>query len=162
MDEKQNRRAFLKNTVAAGAGLAMGCSIFSGCKASSSKKTKSAPAADAGRDFSNFAYCCLDCPTCDLFIATRDNNNKLKAEVVQKWKIKTDKNFKLEDLNCLGCKSETLAFFCKDCTVKKCAVRKGLPTCAHCDNLDSCDQHLWKEFPWIKEKAIKLKKELAA
>jgi hypothetical protein len=93
MDEKQNRRAFLKNTIAAGAGFAVGCGFLSGCVCC--RKDKSAPAADAGRDYSRLAYCCLDCPTCDLFIATRDNNNKLKAEVVQKWNIKTDKNFKL-------------------------------------------------------------------
>lgn len=162
MDEKQNRRAFLKNTVAAGAGLAMGCSIFSGCTASSCKMNKSAPAADAGRDFSNLAYCCLDCSKCDLLIATHDNNEKLRAEVAQKWGMDKNKDFKLEDFNCLGCKSDKVGYFCKDCTVKKCAVQKGLPTCAHCDDLDSCDQHLWKEFPWLKEKAIKLKKELTA
>jgi hypothetical protein len=158
MDEKQNRRAFLKNTIAAGAGLAAGCGFLSGCVCC--KKGKSAPAADASRNFSHLAYCCLECLKCDLFIATRDNNEKLKAEVAQKWNVTKDKNFKLEDFNCFGCKSEKLGYFCRNCTVKKCAVNKGLPTCAHCDDLDSCDQKLWKDFPWIKEKAIKLKAEL--
>jgi hypothetical protein len=160
MDEKQNRRTFLKNTVAAGAGLAIGCSFLSGCAAHNSKKNKSASAAKASKDYSRLAYCCLDCSACDLFIATRDNNEKLKAEVIQKWHVKTDENFKLEDLVCLGCKSENPAFFCADCTVKKCAIQKGLPTCAHCDNLDSCD--LWKNNPGLKEKAKKTQAELRA
>jgi hypothetical protein len=160
MDKKQNRRAFLKNTISTGAGFAVGCSILSGCAATDSKKSKSASAIDAGRDYSHLAYCCLDCPTCELFIATRDNNEKLKAEVIQKWKVKKDKNFKLEDFGCLGCKSEKLAFFCADCTVRKCAAKKGLPTCAHCDSFDSCDYKLWKDFPQIREKAEKVRKEL--
>ncbi|MFA5251535.1 MAG: DUF3795 domain-containing protein [Phycisphaerae bacterium] len=162
MDEKQNRRAFLKNTIAAGTGFAIGCSFLSGCATCRGKKDKSAPAAGAGRDYSNLAYCCLDCSACGLFIATRDNNEKLKAEVAQKWKVNQDKNFKLEDFRCFGCKSENPGYFCRDCTVKKCAIQKNLPTCAHCDNLSSCDQKLWKDFPWIKEKAEKLKTELSS
>lgn len=160
MDEKQNRRAFLKNTIAAGAGLAVGCSFLSGCAACNSKKNKSAPTAGAGWDFSNFAYCCLECPKCELFIATRDNNEKLKAEVAQKWGMNKNKDFKLENFRCFGCKSENPGYFCTDCTVKKCAIEKNLPTCAHCDNLSSCDQKLWKDFPWIKEKAEKLQAKL--
>ncbi|MBN1392292.1 MAG: C_GCAxxG_C_C family protein [Sedimentisphaerales bacterium] len=47
MDEKQNRRAFLKNTVAAGAGFAAGYSFLSDCAALDGKKDK--PEQPAGR-----------------------------------------------------------------------------------------------------------------
>jgi hypothetical protein len=162
MDEKQNRRAFLKNTIAAGAGFAVGCGFLSGCAARNAQKGKSTPAANAGEDYSRLAYCCLDCSACDLLIATRDNNEKLKAEVAQKWGMHKNKDFKLEDFRCFGCKSDRTGYFCADCTVKKCAVQKGLPTCARCDNLDSCDQKLWKDFPWIKEKAKGIKTKLTS
>ncbi len=56
MDEMQNRREFLKNTVAAGAGFAVGCSFLSGCAALNAQKEKAAP---AGEDYSRLAYCCL-------------------------------------------------------------------------------------------------------
>lgn len=158
--EKQNRRNFLKNTLAAGTGVAISCSFLSGCCSSSCKNNKSASAEKKLEDLDHLAYCCLNCYECELFIATRDNNEQLKAEVVQKWNIKQDENFNLQDFGCLGCKSEKLAFFCKDCNVKKCAIQKGFQICAQCEDLDYCDKKLWKNFPEIKEKAKETKAKL--
>jgi hypothetical protein len=160
VDEKQDRRAFLKNTITAGAGFVIGCNFLSGCAVCNGKKDKSAPTVKTGKDYSRLAYCCLDCSTCDLFIATRDNNEKLKAEVAQKWGMDKNKDFKLENFNCFGCKSENPGYFCADCPIKKCATQKGLPTCAHCDNLDPCD--LLEKNPKLKENAKKTQAELRA
>lgn len=151
--QKQNRREFLKNTLAAGTGLAVSYGFWAGCCANKCEKDKSSSAKNTDEDYDKLAYCCLNCPACDLFIATRDNNQQLKAEVAREWKMDKNENFKLEDFNCYGCKADKPAYFHAHCTVKKCAVEKQLPTCAHCDDLDSCDKDLWKDFPWIKDKA---------
>jgi len=160
--EKQNRREFLKNTLTAGTGFAISCGFFSGCCSSSCKNNKSASAEKSLEDFDHLAYCCLNCYECELFIATRDNNEQLKAKVVQKWNIKKDENFNLQDFGCLGCNSEKLAFFCTNCPVKKCAIQKGFQLCAQCDELDSCDKELWKNYPEIKENAINVRAKLRA
>jgi C_GCAxxG_C_C family probable redox protein len=46
MDEKQNRRAFLKNTITAGAGLTVGCSFLSDCAALDDRKSEPEHPAD--------------------------------------------------------------------------------------------------------------------
>ncbi len=157
--QKQNRREFLKNA-AAGAGFAITCGFLSGCCANKCEKDKSSSTKNTGENYDKLAYCCLDCSACDLFIATRDNNEQLKAEVAKQWEMDKTENFKLEDFKCLGCKSGKPAYFAAACTVKKCAIQKGFPTCAYCDDLDACDKPLWKEFPWIKEKAKDIRTKL--
>jgi hypothetical protein len=155
--QKQNRRQFLKNA-AAGAGFAITCGFLSGC-CPKYKQKKDKPA-NAREDYDKLAYCCLDCSACELFIATRDNNEQLKAEVAKKWQMDKTENFKLEDFNCFGCKSEKHCYFDPYCTVKKCAIEKRFPTCAYCDDLDACDKPLWKDHPQIMEKAKDIRTKL--
>jgi hypothetical protein len=142
MDEKQNRRAFLKNTIAAGAGFAVGCGFLSGCAACSGKKGKSAPG--AGRDYSHLAYCGLDCSACDVFIATRDNNEKLKAKTAKEWSELYGSYLKRElkstDTNCRGCKTEDSLFIgCLNCPIRKCCREEKLETCAICKGYETCE-----------------------
>jgi len=44
------------------------------------------------------------------------------------------------------------------CTVRKCAVEKGLDCCIECNGLTACDKELWKSFPQFKEKVIEMQK----
>ena len=138
MDEKQNRRAFLKNTIAAGAGFALGCGFLSGCAACSGKKNKSA------KDYSRLAYCGLDCSACEAFIATRDNNEKLKAKTAKEWSKLYGSYLKQElkpaDINCRGCKTgDSLFIGCRNCSIRKCCREKKLETCAICKGYETCD-----------------------
>ena len=51
---------------------------------------------------------------------------------------------KPEQINCLGCKS-TKALF--DCSLKKCASKRGVPTCAHCPDFPTCKDEQWTRYP---------------
>ncbi len=160
MNEKQNRREFLKKSLTTGTGFVIGCSILSGCAAQNGKKDITAPAADAGEDYSQLAYCCINCSACDLFIATRDNNDELREKTAEKWEMYKAKDFKLENFYCYGCKTKKPGYFKEGCSVKKCVIQKGLSNCAHCDSFESCDKKLWTQLPWLKEKVIGMRAKL--
>ena len=69
------------------------------------------------------AYCGLYCGACDVLQANlRGTVEKLAAE----WKMTAD------ELLCHGCRTEVAAVFCRDCTFRACARRKGLEFCAEC------------------------------
>ncbi len=56
---------------------------------------------------------------------------------------------------CPGCKS--IAY---DCTVQICAERKKIPTCAHCDELETCNKQFWTDNPESYENIKELKASL--
>ena len=85
------------------------------------------------------AYCGLDCNSCPIYLATREENKekqKRKRKVIVLL-IKKHYGLKLnlEDItNCDGCTVDTGRLFsqCKDCTIRKCARQKGIESCAYC------------------------------
>jgi hypothetical protein len=47
------------------------------------------------------------------------------------------------------------------CEVKRCAIDvKNVPTCAHCDELETCDKEFWEKKSELKTKALELKESL--
>jgi hypothetical protein len=109
-------------------------------------------AGDAPRSFELIAYCCLDCSKCQAYEATVKNDDALRAKVAAAWKMKP------EQVNCLGCKS-TKALF--DCSLKKCAGKRGLPTCAHCPDFATCQDAQWTRYPKLREVAEAMRRTLA-
>ena len=103
------------------------------------------------RSFDMIAYCCLDCAKCDAYKATIENDNALRAEVAARWKMKP------EQIECLGCKSARALF---DCTLKKCASRRGLKTCAHCPDFVTCKDEQWTRYPALREAASAMRARL--
>ncbi len=69
-------------------------------------------------------YCGLFCGACELFLATK--NNTLS-------KIAKEKNIKEELLECKGCKSTVTSINCRNCSIKKCCIQKGISVCAECN-----------------------------
>jgi hypothetical protein len=111
-----------------------------------------ARASEPPRSFDRIAYCCLDCEKCDAYRATVKKDDALRAEVAARWQMKP------EQVECLGCKS-TKALF--NCTLKKCAVKRGLPTCAHCPDFPGCKDEQWTKFPKLRETASAMRARLA-
>ncbi len=109
-------------------------------------------AADTPRSFELIAYCGLDCSKCQAYEATVKDDDALRAKVAAAWKMKP------EDVNCLGCKSAKALF---NCSLKKCASKRGLPTCAHCQDFPRCKDEQWTKFPSLREAAEALRKTLA-
>jgi hypothetical protein len=84
------------------------------------------------------AYCGIDCSECPARLVHLNNDDKLRQETIKKWS--TPEYSVTEDtLDCEGCKSDGLHFaFCSSCTVRACASKRGVETCAHCDDY-GCD-----------------------
>ena len=111
--KNQTRRQFLEQTAIA-AGLCCPFLMNYSKKKETSKK-------EQGKDYSQFAYCGLECATCDLYKATQTNSIEEK---------------------------------------KRLAKEKELPTCAHCDELPTCDKEFWTKWPQVKEKIETMRQEL--
>lgn len=103
------------------------------------------------RKLEGIAFCGLDCSKCDAYRATVRNDDALRAEVAARWKMKP------EQIDCLGCKSEKALF---DCTLKRCAKKRGIPTCAHCPDFPACKDEQWRRFPELRETAARLRATL--
>ncbi len=82
---------------------------------------------------------------------------KLMANPADEWRwvgycgLKCDNTCSWYNNNqCPSCKSITY-----NCTVQHCAKAKEIPTCAHCTELDTCDDQFWvnnpKQYEAIKE-----------
>jgi hypothetical protein len=80
------------------------------------------------------AYCGLDCSTCDALIATRSNDDALRARTAAEWTRLFGHEFKPADINCTGCRSAGIHVeFCeKQCEVRKCARGRGVQNCGLC------------------------------
>jgi hypothetical protein len=86
------------------------------------------------------AYCGLICPSCAIYLATREMDPKkqreMRVEIAREIKKHYGQECKAEDVgDCDGCKSEGGRLFpgCKNCPMRKCARQKGIENCAHCN-----------------------------
>lgn len=85
--------------------------------------------------------CCgLNCATCDARIATLANDDNLRAQTAEKWKVQHNAaGITPEMINCTGCREEGVKFnHCNNCDIRKCADNKGFRTCAECKELETC------------------------
>jgi len=130
--------------------LLMGGAAFAACclcRGAVAEAAQKAP-----ESFEMYAYCCLDCSKCDAYRATVEKNDTLRAEVAARWKMKA------EEIDCLGCKSQRALF---NCTLKQCATKRGVLTCAHCPDFPDCKNEQWAKFPKLRETATAMRGRLA-
>ena len=85
------------------------------------------------------AYCGLDCQTCPIFLATRQEDKgkqaKKRLKILQLCNERYGLNYVLEDISdCDGCRPDGGRLFsqCKDCTIRSCARERRLENCAYC------------------------------
>jgi hypothetical protein len=81
-------------------------------------------------EFSRHGYCGLYCGACPVLLASE--NGELEA-LAQSFKMSAD------DLRCYGCKSDTVAVFCRECKMKNCAQQKQYEFCHQCADLPCQD-----------------------
>ena len=70
--------------------------------------------------------CGLYCGVCAIYIAHRDNNQKLKERLPQLYGVT------LEEIKCEGCLSDNVFVYCRSCPIKSCAAEKGIEGCHRC------------------------------
>jgi hypothetical protein len=74
------------------------------------------------------AVCGLFCPACFVFIATREDPERLKAIAGRFGKP-------VEEVKCHGCRSDTRCFYCRErCTMSACAQQRGVDFCGQCSD----------------------------
>jgi len=86
--------------------------------------------------------CCgLDCASCDARIATLADDDKLRAQTAEKWKVQFGApDIAIDSINCTGCTEPGVKLsHCHECKVRNCAHAKGFKTCAECQLMETCD-----------------------
>jgi hypothetical protein len=80
------------------------------------------------------AKCGIVCTECPAYIATKKNDDALRAETARKWSEMFKADIKAGDINCVGCQSEAgpLFSYCGTCEIRKCVRAKTASTCAAC------------------------------
>ena len=95
------------------------------------------------KQLNNYSWCGLDCSNCDAYIATINNDNDLREKTAKRWAEEHHHpGLKTEDINCLGCLSDSEPVFqhCHECEVRKCGKDKGLKSCGECNIYKSCEK----------------------
>ncbi|WP_081963079.1 DUF3795 domain-containing protein [Desulfosporosinus sp. HMP52] len=72
------------------------------------------------------AVCGLFCPSCTVFIATKEEPERLK-------KIAVTLNQTIEETHCEGCRSIPKTAYCSNCRMIECARQKGIEFCGECE-----------------------------
>lgn len=80
------------------------------------------------------AYCGIDCHRCPVYIATINNDKRLREETAKKWSEEINLKIEAKDLVCYGCKSNQIWQMCRNCPFTKCCKEKGLNNCGECDS----------------------------
>ncbi|MDD2715876.1 MAG: DUF3795 domain-containing protein [Candidatus Wallbacteria bacterium] len=79
------------------------------------------------------SYCGLECGTCEAYLATKNNDGKLRQETAKKWSAQFNSDIKPEQINCEGCKGQGVKFsHCNECKVRKCNLAKKYENCGLC------------------------------
>jgi len=78
------------------------------------------------------AYCGLDCAKCEAYRATRAGDREWKERLIKNWADGRAERAP-EDIECDGCKSSRTSGFCRElCSIRPCAMERGVDTCAEC------------------------------
>lgn len=105
--------------------------------------------------------CGLDCFNCPCFLATRSEDQSQKMTVASKWSTDYKAELTVADINCDGCMSGNNHFFwCYECPIRNCVVRKNYRSCAECDEFPcKLGQFLFNEVPQARLNIENLRSE---
>lgn len=88
-----------------------------------------------------YAACGLDCSQCEAYKMTQANDMEALEAIAAKWRVEYNSpNITVAAAICDGCiTGERHGGYCSECGIRKCAVERNLPTCAHCPDY-ACEQ----------------------
>jgi hypothetical protein len=100
------------------------------------------------------AACGLDCAACNAYIASRTNDDALRAKTAEDWSKAFGFACTPEMINCHGCLATdgVQIGHCGECGIRLCALEKKLDNCAACPDY-GCEQvaGFWKDCPDAKK-----------
>ena len=74
------------------------------------------------------APCGLYCGVCGVYMANRDNNQKLKEKLAVAYGVTP------EQIDCKGCQSDTKFTYCETCAIRSCNQEKNYAGCHECED----------------------------
>lgn len=85
-------------------------------------------------------YCGLDCEKYDAYLATVHDDQALREKTAKLWAEQNNAPILPEHINCEGCHVNGVkTVFCEHmCEIRKCARKKGVSTCGHCPEIETC------------------------
>lgn len=88
------------------------------------------------------AYCGLDCEKCDAYLATVNNDQKLREKTAALWSELNHIVISPEQINCEGCRADgAKTVYCdRLCEIRQCALKKGVRTCGGCKEMEGCQK----------------------
>lgn len=106
------------------------------------------------------AVCGLNCEKCDIYETT--NNPEIAKKIADWFKKEMDREVKIEDIHCLGCRGDRTKHWSPDCWILKCCVdKKGLEFCYECDDFPCNNLNKWakgsKRYSQALERLKKMK-----
>jgi ribosomal protein L40E len=100
-------------------------------------------------DVRSDAYCGLYCGACEIINAETEPE---KERVAKMW------GSTVEQVNCTGCKTDTLFIYCGSCKIRTCAMQKGVEFCFECDDypcgIYEEGKAYLKQLPHLKAAAV--------
>lgn len=85
-------------------------------------------------------YCGINCDNCSAYRGTVTNDLSLLEKAAGSY---WNGAYSAKDWVCLGClpaDQPFLAKYCAECKIRACAIGKGVPNCAACDEFEGCAQ----------------------
>ena len=77
--------------------------------------------------------CGLYCGVCGIYCATASGDEPLKEKLAKAYGDTPDK------INCRGCRSDSVYWYCAVCAIKSCTIKKGYLGCHQCADFP-CDK----------------------
>ncbi len=89
-----------------------------------------------------YAYCGLNCATCQAYIATQANDREAQEKLLAQWRVEYQSpEMDLQAVTCDGCTTTLrLGGYCSQCAVRACGVAHGVVNCAHCAEFEGCEK----------------------
>lgn len=87
------------------------------------------------------AVCGPRCDKCPAYMATKAGDDEALKRIAAEWTEGIGRRFTAGDIRCDGCRVDggRLSSYWSDCDIRLCALGKGNPTCAHCNEYP-CDR----------------------